>query len=64
MEVREGERHMVIGPNGAGKTTLFNIITGMYRPSAGEIHFFEKNITGYPQRGLSFQLQLQRLQCT
>ena len=48
MEICEGERHMVIGPNGAGKTTLFNIITGMYRPSAGEIHFFEKNITGYP----------------
>ncbi len=48
MEVREGERHIVIGPNGAGKTTLFNIITGMYRPSSGKIHFFEKEITGYP----------------
>jgi branched-chain amino acid transport system ATP-binding protein len=48
MEVCEGERHMVIGPNGAGKTTLFNIITGMYRPSAGKIHFLEKNITSYP----------------
>jgi branched-chain amino acid transport system ATP-binding protein len=48
MEVREGERHMVIGPNGAGKTTLFNVITGMYRPTSGKIHFLEENITGYP----------------
>ncbi|MEO6892706.1 MAG: ATP-binding cassette domain-containing protein, partial [Ktedonobacteraceae bacterium] len=28
----------VIGPNGAGKTTLFNLITGIYRPTAGTIH--------------------------
>jgi branched-chain amino acid transport system ATP-binding protein len=48
MEVCEGERHMVIGPNGAGKTTLFNVITGMYRPTSGKIHFLEENITGYP----------------
>ena len=35
--VREGAVHSVIGPNGAGKTTLFNLISGIYVPSAGEI---------------------------
>jgi ABC-type branched-subunit amino acid transport system ATPase component len=36
----------VIGPNGAGKTTLFNLITGIYRPDAGEIRFGERNLVG------------------
>ncbi len=38
----------VIGPNGAGKTTLFNIISGIYRPNAGQIHFEGSNITTLP----------------
>jgi branched-chain amino acid transport system ATP-binding protein len=38
-EVRAGNVHAVIGPNGAGKTTLFNLITGLYVPSAGSITF-------------------------
>ena len=38
----------LIGPNGAGKTTLFNVITGVYRPTAGEILFEGKRITGLP----------------
>ncbi len=46
LEVKEGERHAVIGPNGAGKTTLFNVITGTYKPSAGEVFFKGKDITG------------------
>ncbi len=37
LEVRPKEIISVIGPNGAGKTTVFNLITGIYRPSAGEI---------------------------
>lgn len=37
--VREKERHAVIGPNGAGKTTLFNIISGNFEASSGEILF-------------------------
>jgi branched-chain amino acid transport system ATP-binding protein len=38
----------LIGPNGAGKTTAFNIITGLYRPTAGEITFQTRDIAGLP----------------
>jgi urea transport system ATP-binding protein len=40
------ELRCIIGPNGCGKTTLFNLITGYYKPSAGEILYEGKNITG------------------
>ncbi|MDM0069995.1 ABC transporter ATP-binding protein [Variovorax sp. J31P207] len=36
----------LIGPNGAGKTTLFNCITGMYRPTSGQVAFEGQDITG------------------
>ncbi|MBI5284768.1 MAG: ABC transporter ATP-binding protein [Chloroflexi bacterium] len=38
----------IIGPNGAGKTTFFNLLTGFYRPTAGEIWFEGKRIDGMP----------------
>ncbi|SIT40576.1 leucine/isoleucine/valine transporter subunit; ATP-binding component of ABC superfamily [Paraburkholderia ribeironis] len=44
--VDEGMVYSVIGPNGAGKTTLFNLITGVYLPSAGKIRFAGKEIQG------------------
>ena len=44
--LQEGEILGLIGPNGAGKTTLFNLITGFYRPTAGEILFRGENIVG------------------
>lgn len=37
MSVRHGERVAIIGPNGAGKSTLFNLISGQFAPSSGEI---------------------------
>ncbi len=46
LEVKEGERHAIIGPNGAGKTTLFNVITGTYVPSKGQVFFKGKEVTG------------------
>jgi len=44
--LEQGELVSVIGPNGAGKTTLFNLLTGAYRPTAGEIIFDGNDITG------------------
>ena len=46
LHVNEGEIVSVIGPNGAGKTTLFNLVTGVYRPDAGEIRFEGKSLLG------------------
>jgi branched-chain amino acid transport system ATP-binding protein len=40
-----GARLAILGPNGAGKTTLFNLISGLYKPSAGDISLFGKRIT-------------------
>ena len=37
--IGEGELVGLIGPNGAGKTTVFNLITGVYEPTAGKISF-------------------------
>ena len=39
LQVGQGEVVSVIGPNGAGKTTVFNVITGVYEPSAGDVRF-------------------------
>jgi len=46
IHVGDGEIVGLIGPNGAGKTTVFNMITGVYTPSSGEIVFNGKDITG------------------
>ena len=53
VDVRQGERHAIIGPNGAGKTTLFNIITGTYHPSRGDIFFKGQKVTGFKPYKLS-----------
>jgi branched-chain amino acid transport system ATP-binding protein len=46
LAVEPGEIVGVIGPNGAGKTTLFNMITGVYAPTLGEIRFQDHRIDG------------------
>ncbi len=46
LDLEEGELMGIIGPNGAGKTTVFNLITGVYRPTAGEIIFNGHNLVG------------------
>ncbi len=46
ISIEQGSMSSIIGPNGAGKTTLFNLLTGIYRPSAGEILFEGRNLVG------------------
>lgn len=43
----------IIGPNGAGKTTLFNIITGIYRQTSGQVFLEGKDISGVPAERLA-----------
>jgi branched-chain amino acid transport system ATP-binding protein len=45
MGIQEEEIFGIAGPNGAGKSTLFNVIAGVYRPSAGDIYFDRQKIT-------------------
>jgi branched-chain amino acid transport system ATP-binding protein len=45
LEVAEGELLGIIGPNGAGKTSLFNLLSGIYRPTAGRIELAGRDIT-------------------
>lgn len=46
LSVKEGEIFGIIGPNGAGKTTLFNVINGVYPPTAGRVKFRGEDVTG------------------
>jgi branched-chain amino acid transport system ATP-binding protein len=48
LAVQRGERVAIIGPNGAGKSTLFNLISGRFAPSAGEILLHGERIDGRP----------------
>ncbi|HWK68969.1 MAG TPA: ABC transporter ATP-binding protein [Rhizobiaceae bacterium] len=49
-EVPQGARMALIGPNGAGKTTIFNLISGVYKPSSGEIRLDGQDISVLPSR--------------
>jgi branched-chain amino acid transport system ATP-binding protein len=56
----------LIGPNGAGKTTFFNMLTGVYKPTAGRVYFDGEDMTGKPphaftQRGIGRTFQNIRL---
>jgi branched-chain amino acid transport system ATP-binding protein len=66
LSLEQGELVAVIGPNGAGKTTLFNMITGIYRPTEGEILLAEKSLVGlkpyeFANKGISRTFQNIRL---
>jgi branched-chain amino acid transport system ATP-binding protein len=46
LEVKAGSITGLIGPNGAGKTTFFNAISGVYKPTSGQVVFEGRDITG------------------
>lgn len=63
LRVREGSLHSIIGPNGAGKTTLFNLLSGVFKPTAGRVFLRGRDITSLPPHriahlgiGRSFQI--------
>ena len=53
LSIAEGSRHAIIGPNGAGKTTLFNLLSGRFKPTLGQILFQGRDITGMPPYRIS-----------
>jgi branched-chain amino acid transport system ATP-binding protein len=63
LAVAPGQVFSVIGPNGAGKSTLFNVVSGLYEPTAGRVRFGGEDITGLPpeevnRRGLAKTFQI------
>lgn len=65
-KLEQGARHALIGPNGAGKTTFINLLTGVIKPTAGQIFLEGQDITGLRpelrvQRGLARTFQINQL---
>lgn len=53
MKVNEGSIFGIIGPNGAGKTTFFNLCSGTYKVTSGDIYFENENITNLPPEAIA-----------
>ena len=64
--IQPGARQALIGPNGAGKTTLINLLTGVIRPTAGQVLLQGRDVTGLPssarvRMGLTRTFQINQL---
>ena len=64
--IQPGARQALIGPNGAGKTTLINLLTGVIRPTAGQVLLEGRDVTGLPssarvRMGLTRTFQINQL---
>ena len=68
LEIMPGDRKAIIGPNGAGKTTLFNLITGIFPASSGQVLLFGQDVTAWPSHrrtaGLLCALKLSKMRCS
>lgn len=53
LDIREGERHALIGPNGAGKSTLFNLISGRFPLTSGQIQLKGQDITNQEPQSIN-----------
>ena len=51
--VPRGKVISLIGPNGAGKTTFFNMLTGVYKPTAGKVTLLGEDVTGKPPHAIT-----------
>ena len=51
--INKGELYGLIGPNGAGKTTIFNLLTGVYQPTAGKFFLDGEELTGKKQEAIN-----------
>jgi ABC-type branched-subunit amino acid transport system ATPase component len=66
IEIAAGEILGLIGPNGSGKTTVFNLVTGIYAPTAGNFYFEGESLLGQPpfeiaRKGIARTFQISRL---
>ncbi len=66
LELPRGARHALIGPNGAGKTTFINLLTGVYRPTTGDVYLGDERVSDLAQhqrvqRGVTRTFQINTL---
>lgn len=53
ISIKKGQLYGLIGPNGAGKTTIFNLLTGVYQPTAGKFYLDGEDLTGLGQEAIN-----------